>query len=71
MNEYNWKGYDFVGTAPEFAEKFGHCKTPIFVNAVKRVPRYRYNCMDAMEQKVYEKNGDRQNELTASIWMRI
>lgn len=54
MNKYNWKGYDFVGTAPEFAEKFGYCKTPTFVNAVKRVSRHRYNCMNAMEQRVYE-----------------
>ena len=36
MNKYNWKGYDFIGTVPEFAEKFGYCKTPTFVNAVKR-----------------------------------
>ena len=28
MNKYNWKGYDFIGTVPEFAEKFGYCKTP-------------------------------------------
>lgn len=54
MNRYNWKGYDFIGTVPEFAERFGYCKTPTFVNAVKRVPRHRYNCMDAMEQRAYE-----------------
>ena len=41
MNRYNWKGYDFIGTVPEFAEKFGYCKTPTFVNAIKRVPRHR------------------------------
>ena len=59
MNRYNWKGYDFVGTVPEFAEKFGYCKTPTFVNAIKRVPRHRYNCMDAMEQRVYEEKRKR------------
>lgn len=59
MNRYNWKGYDFVGTVPEFAEKFGYCKTPTFVNAIKRVPRHRYNCMDAMEQRIYEEKRKR------------
>ena len=59
MNKYNWKGYDFIGTVPEFAEKFGYCKTPTFVNAIKRVPRHRYNCMDAMEQRVYEEKRKR------------
>ena len=59
MNRYNWKGYDFIGTVPEFAEKFGYCKTPTFVNAIKRVPRYRYNCMGAMEQRVYEEKRKR------------
>ena len=59
MNRYNWKGYDFIGTVPEFAEKFGYCKTPTFVNAIKRVPRHRYNCMDAMEQRVYEEKRKR------------
>ena len=33
MNRYNWKGYDFIGTVPEFAEKFGYCKTPTFLRA--------------------------------------
>ena len=59
MNRYNWKGYDFIGTVPEFAEKFGYCKTPTFVNAIKRVPRHRYNCMDAMEQRIYEEKRKR------------
>lgn len=59
MNRYNWKGYDFIGTVPEFAEKFGYCKTPTFVNAVKRVPRHRYNSMNAMEQRVYEEKRKR------------
>lgn len=59
MNRYNWKGYDFVGTVPEFAEKFGYCKTPTFVNAIKRVPRHRYNGMDAMEQRIYEEKRKR------------
>lgn len=30
--------YDFIGTVPGFTEKFGYCKTPTFINAVKRVP---------------------------------
>ena len=59
MNKYNWKGYDFIGTVPEFAEKFGYCKTPTFVNAVKRVPRHKYNCMDAVEQRAYEEKRKR------------
>ena len=59
MKRYNWKGYDFIGTVPEFAEKFGYCKTPTFVNAIKRVPRHRYNCMDANEQMVYEEKRKR------------
>ncbi len=59
MDRYNWKGYDFIGTVPEFAEKFGYCKTPTFVNAIKRVPRHRYNCMDAMEQRIYEEKRKR------------
>lgn len=54
MKKYNWKGYNFIGTVPEFAEKFGYCKTPTFVNALKSVPRQRYNRMDAEEQKVYD-----------------
>lgn len=54
MKKYNWKGYDFIGTVPEFAEKFGHCKTPTFVNALKSVSRQRYNRMDADEQKEYD-----------------
>lgn len=45
MNKCNWKGYGFIGTVPEFAEKFGYCKPPTFVNDIKRVPRHRYNCM--------------------------
>lgn len=59
MNRYNWKGYDFIGTVPEFAEKFGYCKTTTFVNAIKRVSRHRYNCMDAMEQRIYEEKRKR------------
>lgn len=59
MNRYNWNDYDFIGTVPEFAEKFGYCKTPTFVNAIKRVPRHRYNCMDAMEQRVYDEKRKR------------
>lgn len=54
MKKYNWKGYDFIGTVPEFAEKFGYCKTPTFVNAVKNMSRQRYNRMDANEQKTYD-----------------
>lgn len=54
MKKYNWKGYNFIGTVPEFAEKFGYCKTPTFVNALKSVSRQRYNRMDADEQKAYD-----------------
>lgn len=54
MKKYNWKGYNFIGTVPEFAEKFGYCKTPTFVNALKSIPRQRYNRMEADEQKAYD-----------------
>lgn len=59
MKIYNWTGYDFVGTATEFAKRFGICKSKTFVNAIKRVPRHTYNCMDAREQAEYEKKRER------------
>ncbi len=59
MKTYNWIGYDFIGTAAEFAKRFGICKSKTFVNAIKRVPRHTYNCMDAREQAEYEKKRER------------
>ncbi len=59
MKKYNWVGHDFVGTATEFAKRFGICKSKTFVNAIKRVPRHTYNCMDAREQAEYEKKRER------------
>lgn len=26
MKKYNWKGYNFIGTVPEFAENLGTAK---------------------------------------------
>ncbi len=59
MKIYNWTGYDFIGTTTEFAKRFGVCKAKTFVNAIKRVPRHTYNCMDAREQAEYEKKRER------------
>ena len=65
MRTYHWKEYGFIGTVPDFARHFGICKSPTFVNAVRRVSRHVYNCMNAREQAEYE-----ENPLTASIWTR-
>ncbi len=59
MKKYNWVGHDFVGTATEFAKRFGICKSKTFVNAIKRMPRHTYNCMDARIQAEYEKKRER------------
>ncbi len=59
MKIYNWTGYDFIGTTTEFAKRFGVCKAKTYVNAIKRVPRHVYNCMDAREQRMYEKKRER------------
>ncbi|MEO3536839.1 hypothetical protein ABG856_20810, partial [Phocaeicola vulgatus] len=54
MRTYHWKEYGFIGTVPDFARHFGICKSPTFVNAVRRVSRHVYNCMNAREQAEYE-----------------
>lgn len=59
MKIYNWNGYDFVGTAVEFAHRFAKCKCVTYVNAIKHVARHTYNRMDAREQALYEKKRSR------------
>lgn len=54
MKIYNWKGYDFVGTAADFAGVHCKCKAKTYTNAVKYVTRHRYNDMDGREQKAYD-----------------
>lgn len=53
------KEYGFIGTVPDFARHFGICKSPTFVNAVRRVSRHVYNCMNAREQAEYEEKRER------------
>lgn len=59
MKIYNWNGYDFVGTAVEFAHRFAKCKCVTYVNAIKSVSRHTYNRMDAREQAVYDEKRSR------------
>lgn len=59
MRTYHWKEYGFIGTVPDFARHFGICKSPTFVNAVRRVSRHVYNCMNAREQAEYEEKRER------------
>lgn len=59
MKRYYWNEYNFTGTKPELAKRFGVSKCMTYVNAVKRVPRHVYNCMDAKEQAEYEKKRER------------
>lgn len=59
MKRYYWKEYNFTGTKPELAKRFGVSKCMTYVNAVKRVPRHIYNRMDAKEQAEYEKKRER------------
>ncbi len=59
MKRYYWNEYHFTGTKPEFARRFGVSKCLTYVNAVKRVSRHTYNCMDAKEQAEYEKKRER------------
>ena len=59
MRTYHWKEYGFIGTVPDFARHFGICKSPTFVNAVRRVSRHVYNCMNAREQAEDEEKRER------------
>lgn len=59
MKRYYWIEYNFTGTKPELAKRFGVSKCLTYVNAVKRVSRHVYNCMDAMKQAEYEKKRER------------
>ena len=59
MKRYYWNEYNFTGTKPELAKHFGVSKCMTYVNAVKRMPRHVYNCMDAKEQAEYEKKRER------------
>lgn len=59
MKRYYWNEYNFTGTKPELAKCFGVSKCMTYVNAVKRVSRHVYNCMDAKEQAEYEKKRER------------
>ncbi len=54
MKIYNWRGFNFVGTAIDFAKLHGKSKGLTYVNAIKYVPRHRYNNMDGREQKAYD-----------------
>lgn len=54
MKIYNWKGYNFVGTAADFAGVHCKCKAKTYTNAVKYVTRHRYNDMYGREQKAYD-----------------
>lgn len=70
MNRYNWKGYDFIGTVPEFAEKFGYCKTPTFVNAVNVFHGTNTTAWTQWSKEPMRKNANVRSEPTASIWMK-
>lgn len=59
MKTYHWKEYGFIGTVPDFARHLGICKSPTFVNVVRRVSRHVYNCMNAREQAEYEEKRER------------
>ena len=59
MKTYHWKEYGFIGTVPDFARHLGICKSPTFVNVVRRVSRHVYNCMSAREQAEYEEKRER------------